>query len=416
MVALFLKECKMHIKSLLYLVYVLLLSLFFLSQFWDFPIIVKPKENASGYGMTISSDPQVIMNKTMEELLQEFNNNQYSTYPIGFYKKVKLNEKKSKTVEKIIEEVTGLSIEEAEKYYMTYWENSPKSTGDYAVDTENTQKYEREHPFQILSTKDITYKKFEDCMEKINKILGGGSSYAKKNLPSNAYVPMTYEQAIQKYESIIRDDKITGAYARLFCDYMGLMLGLLPVFLAVSRELKDKKSNVALVIYSKKLSSLKMIGARYAAILVVSIIPVLVLGIILLAYALLQADSIGAAFDISLYFSYLGGWLLPTIMFTISLGILCSTLTGKAFGILIQAFLWIISIFSGNVKGQAGFNFIPRFNIFGSYSLFETMYKSFVINRISYLIISIILLIVSVAIFEKKRKGEIVFYGNLSSN
>ena len=121
---------------------------------------------------------------------------------------------------------------------------------------------------------------------------------------------MTYEQALEDYESIIRDDKVIGAYARLFCDYMGLMLGILPVFLAVSRELRDKKSKTALVIYSKKCSSLKIIFARYSAIFVVSLLPAVIFAIILLGYAGLQADAIGVSPDILLYFSYLGSWLI----------------------------------------------------------------------------------------------------------
>ncbi len=327
---LFLKECKIHIKSLLFLAYIFLFSLFFLTQFWDFPVVAKPKQNAEGYGMTTSSDPKIIMNKTIDILLGEFNNNKYITYPIGFYKEVKLNENETKQVEKIIEEVIGLPIEEVETLYLDYWDKV-SLTGDIEIDTINYEKYEREHPFEMPLAEGMTYEKFTDSLMKVDKILGGGSSYHKDELRSNAYVPMTYEQALEDYESIIRDDKVIGAYARLFCDYMGLMLGILPVFLAVSRELRDKKSKTALVIYSKKCSSLKIIFARYSAIFVVSLLPAVIFAIILLGYAGLQADAIGVSPDILLYFSYLGSWLIPTTGFTISLGMLCSVFTGKRF-------------------------------------------------------------------------------------
>lgn len=413
---LFLKECKIHIKSLLFLVYVLLLSLFFLTQFWDFPMVVEPRENENGYGMTYSDDPNVIMNKTMEKLLFEFNQNKYGTYPVGFYKEVRLNEKKAEHVLKIIEEVTGLSIEEVETIYLDYEKSFPKHTGDFEIDYASDQKYERENPFEMPFMEGMTYEAFKDFMGNIDKILGGGSYYAKGELSSNAYVPMTYEQALEEYQSIVNDDKITGAYARLFCDYMGLMLGILPVFLTVSRELRDKKSKVTLVIYSKKISSLRIMNARYAAILVVSFLPVLIFGIILLAYAMLQANSIGVSGDILLYFAYLGGWLLPTAMFTISLGMFCSVLTGKIFGILVQSLVWIISIFSGVIRGQAGFNPIPRFNRFGSYAIFQEIQKGLVINRIAYLIVSLVLFLAAVAVFEQKRKGGLALHGNLFSN
>ncbi len=412
---LFLKECKIHIKSLLFLAYIFLFSLFFLTQFWDFPVVAKPKQNAEGYGMTTSSDPKIIMNKTIDILLGEFNNNKYITYPIGFYKEVKLNENETKQVEKIIEEVIGLPIEEVETLYLDYWDKV-SLTGDIEIDTINYEKYEREHPFEMPLAEGMTYEKFTDSLMKVDKILGGGSSYHKDELRSNAYVPMTYEQALEDYESIIRDDKVIGAYARLFCDYMGLMLGILPVFLAVSRELRDKKSKTALVIYSKKCSSLKIIFARYSAIFVVSLLPAVIFAIILLGYAGLQADAIGVSPDILLYFSYLGSWLIPTTGFTISLGMLCSVFTGKTIGILVQAVIWILSIFSVDSAGQAGFNFIPRFNCFGSYSSFKTIYESFVINRIFYVIVSLVLFFITVIVFEQKRKGGLEFHGNLSSN
>ncbi len=65
---------------------------------------------------------------------------------------------------------------------------------------------------------------------------------------------------------------------------------------------------------------------------------------------------------------------------------------------------------------ERGFNFIPRFNCFGSYSSFKTIYESFVINRIFYVIVSLVLFFITVIVFEQKRKGGLEFHGNLSSN
>lgn len=41
---------------------------------------------------------------------------------------------------------------------------------------------------------------------------------------------MNYEEALKEYNQTINQDKVTGGFARLFCDYMGLALGLYPVF------------------------------------------------------------------------------------------------------------------------------------------------------------------------------------------
>ena len=66
---------------------------------------------------------------------------------------------------------------------------------------------------------------------------------------------MNYEEALEEYNQIINKDKVTGGFARLFCDYMGLALGLYPVFLVVMIWMKDRMSNATELIYSRKVSS-----------------------------------------------------------------------------------------------------------------------------------------------------------------
>lgn len=47
-------------------------------------------------------------------------------------------------------------------------------------------------------------------------------------------------------------DKITGAFARLFCDYAGIAVGFLPIFLVVAFWYQDRKTNISHTLYSKK--------------------------------------------------------------------------------------------------------------------------------------------------------------------
>ena len=67
--------------------------------------------------------------------------------------------------------------------------------------------------------------------------------------------PATYEEAMEEYNSFLYDDKITGGYARLFGDYMGIALGILPVFLVVTRELRDRRAGMEELIYTRTASS-----------------------------------------------------------------------------------------------------------------------------------------------------------------
>lgn len=66
---------------------------------------------------------------------------------------------------------------------------------------------------------------------------------------------------------------MTGAYARLFCDYVGI----LPAFFGVARVIRDKRSKSSQVMYTKPASSAVMIVARYLAMVIVLFIPVLIL-------------------------------------------------------------------------------------------------------------------------------------------
>ena len=43
-----------------------------------------------------------------------------------------------------------------------------------------------------------------------------------------------YEEALKQFESAKNQDNVTGGYARLFCDYMGIVLALFSVFIQLS--------------------------------------------------------------------------------------------------------------------------------------------------------------------------------------
>lgn len=73
-------------------------------------------------------------------------------------------------------------------------------------------------------------------MGKVSRILGPGSSYTKDRIKDNGMVEKTYEDALAEYEDLMEKDGFTGGYARMFCDYMGIILGILPVFVTATRE------------------------------------------------------------------------------------------------------------------------------------------------------------------------------------
>ena len=98
----------------------------------------------------------------------------------------------------------------------------------------------------------LSYERFEEVMQEVDDMLGGGSSYALDSIGDNGSEPKTYEDAVKEYEELVHKDGYTGGYARLFSDYMVIILGILPVFLAVTRELRDRRANMQELLYVRR--------------------------------------------------------------------------------------------------------------------------------------------------------------------
>ena len=172
----------------------------------------KPEPVQEEYGYKQSRDPDTIMRITLGQLAEEYCRENYTTYPIGFYKSVTLNEEDDRRIGEILEETAGIAGREAARQ-------------------------------GIIEPKEgLAYERFVELMDEVDKILGGGSNYNKEYRERNAEVPMSYEDAVEEYSALTEKDRLTGGYARLFADYMVILLGILPVFLAVTRGLRDRRA------------------------------------------------------------------------------------------------------------------------------------------------------------------------------
>lgn len=246
-------------------------------------------------------------------------------------------------------------------------------------------------------------------MDQTDQILGGGSSYGKNDRESNALVPRTYEDALEEYRELTEKDRLTGGYARLFSDYMGIFLALLPAFLAVARGLRDRRSGMQELIYSRKCSSLVVIASRYAAMLVMLILPVLLISLSPLSRCMNYASGAGISADASAFVKYTFGWLAPTIMTAAAVGMFFTELTDTALGILVQGAWWFFSLFSGvnTLKGgMYGWNLIPRHNTELNWSGYQNGFAQLAANRILYVLLSFVLIALTILIYDQKRKGR----------
>lgn len=389
--SLFLKECRMMLKSVIFYVLSICIIGFVLNQMGGFNFS-KPTPNDKSFGYKQTTDAKIMIDETITSLIDEYGSNDYQTYPIGFEKRVHLNKEKQDELAKQIEKYTGNKIKQGEKATNNEEEN-------------------------VKIKEDIDYKQFISDMSLVDKILGGGSRYSEDSIKKHAEVPKTYEDAVKDYNSKVNEDHISAAYARNFCDYMGIVLGILPIFLAVSRCISDKKSKAEDLIYSSSASSFSIIISRYAAVIVMLLIPVIIAAVLVDSQCIYCANSLGIEPYYMSFTKHILGWLLPTLMFTVAVGFFVTELTGKVIGILVQAVYWFISVLSAkSLVGYVGWNLMPRFNHTGDRDIFVAIYNELVINRACYAAVSIVLIILTVIIFNLKRTGRLMIYGKSLSN
>lgn len=401
---LFMKECSQTAKSLTYWLLVIIMVLFFASQMGQMDMEKAPEKGLEDYGVKPSKDKNIIMSATLGMLAGEYAEGRYTTYPIGFVKSVTLGKEEEAKVGEILKEATGLDKEEIEEKIDEFYENSGGIITSRPV----------LEPLESLS-----YGRFEEIMQEVDDMLGGGSSYALDSLGDNGSEPKTYEDAVKEYEELVQKDGYTGGYARLFSDYMVIILGILPVFLAVTRELRDRRANMQELIYVRRSSSMTIIASRYLSMVVMILIPVFALSIQPLASCITYAKTAGISVDYLAFAKYIAGWLLPTVMVVTALGMLLTELTDTALAVLVQGAWWFVSIFMGAKTmdgGRYGWNLIPRHNTILNYSGYQEGFSQLLTNRILYASLAVIAVSVTAWIYSQKRKGRMNIRGKISAN
>lgn len=387
---LFKKELMISLKSLTYWLVVLFIGFFIYTQLGtNLPLIKEPKPNEGNYGFTVTNDPLSIQKQTLMKLYEQHSIGKYRTYPFGFFKEVTLSDDEQKEIGKIIEKATGKSLEELNGLSVDEFPIAP----------------------------DYSYQQFQEDMKMVSEIIGKGSDFEEANYKASAVKPLTYEEARASFEMILNKDHVSGAYARLVCDYLGIILGLVPVFLAATVVLRDKRSQSEFVIYTKAISSFKLQTARFFATIVLILIPVLLFSLMPALQANVIAEKFHQSGDLWLFYQYILGWTLPSIIAVVGISFFITTIFGGITSVMVQIAIWLISISMAypNMIGNVGFHLVPRFNAVGHREIFEEIFQQFVINRMFWTCIGILCFLVSIIIYDYKRKGGQLF-GKLHEN
>ena len=391
---LFLREIKKIVKSISYWIFVAAVVMALLSQgafhFHD-DLLQEPQPGGS-YGLKQEEIPEIIMPAALSDLWMEFCENNYSTYPIGFVKHVKLSEDDQGKVAAILSEITG--------------EQKDTILGKSGLEKLNPAVRDG-----------MDYSRFKERMALVDDLLGGGSSYAPDSLAGYGAVPLTYEEAKARYELAVSSDRVTGGYARLFSDYAGAMvLSILPVFLAVILCMKDRRAKMEALINSKKISAAKLTLIRFLALVIAAMRPVFILSYV--SNMMVWGASKGMQLDYLAPLKYDLGWLLPSVMISIAVGMFLTELTGSPVAAAVQGLWWMLDVNLG-IKtissGYALFRLSPRHNA-GADSWFRTgdylnHFQDLLQNRFLIGGISLVLVLLTILVYEAKRKGK--FGGNI---
>lgn len=381
------KEIKKAAISITFFVFIIALLAMPFSQdvlnFSNHDVITAPKQGED-YGIQQKEVPELIMPAAFNSLYNEFTANEYIAYPIGFYKNVKLNETDKEKMAEIISTLSGVPV------------NDLLTSANY---------------IEVTLYDDISYEEFKECMKQADDLIGGGSNYSENNLLNYSYVAITYEEAVTNYNLIVNEDKFTGAYARLFCDYTGIILSILPVFIAVAICLKDKRAKMNDLIYVRKTSSFKLILSRYFAIVISVMLPTVILAYI--SNSTVWGQYSGMALDYLASLKYALGWLMPSVMIATAIGMFFTELTGTPIAIAIQALWWFIDLNAGvgRLRGvHTMFELTPRHNSLGNTQIFLDEFLTLVANRLMIAGTALLLVAVTVIIYEQKRRGKFSGY------
>jgi hypothetical protein len=420
----FFKECKAISKSIIYFAFVAVVVLFYVTQFGNTagddirqyetleaepgkelssnPFIA-PIPGQENYGYRNAEIPEQVMPNAIARLVGEYAENGFASYSTGFYRSIKLSEKQLAEINDLLIRMTGLSADEL-----------------LARRKEKTMSRVNTIFLNDIDFADVIhvvagYDEFKGNMERIDKMIGGNSHFGTSSLKSYGSAAITYEEKLAEYNDFVNKDKITGAYARLFCDYMGITLALFSVFVPVSFLLRDRRAKMNELIYSRKKSSAGIVLTRYFALVCMTILPVVLLSLVPTVQLSVFAAQHSMSVDYLAFAKYIAVWLMPTVLTATAVACLFTTLTDTPIAILLQLVWSLFGIFTSANSlegGRYGIDIAIRHNSLGNLRLMRENVNALIVNRFSYAAISLVLILVTVFLFNLKRRGKLnVFNG-----
>ncbi len=431
MFAEFLKESKVTIRYITYLIFLIALAAMFFFQYradvnydlqqaqkgilfeesrWggtQINLLVKPLPDAENYGSMDAEIPEQVMQNVTYRLFRDISNNRFDTYLFGAIKTHKrLDTEERQRVYDIFEKITGQSVYQVDASFhemdlakvvetrdMSVKQAKEFLKKDYYIKladeftpnhgTALLYRYEEYMPIK----EDLSYEEFKERINEVKSIIGRKTA-DYEDLSRYGSIPLTYDHAIARYEVFVNEDGISGAYARLFCDYMGILAGIVPAFIAAEAAIGGK------------------IWARFMSVAALTFIPVVLFALAATYELSAGVKPLGLTIDYFAFLKYSVAWLLPTVMFAAAVGLFFTILTRRTIGILVQFLLWIWSVMfwgqNGLVSIKYGANMFIRHNVVGEYQTYLASQNEIFMNRAAYTILALAL--ITIAWYLQKKR------------
>lgn len=454
MMRLFGMECKKIAKSILYWVFVLALLAVSVFQYepaveselrrTDDPASVFYIASNGSYAEDRSSDEAMehaMMMGATNRLIRNYRSNRYEYYPFGYVKEKTMSPQEQTVILEYLMELTGLSeqaltgatdgagdtsigdvpISGGDAFILEPGKGSTNENGQFVAEPDDWQYVPSdgaspEAPSQSNDGFEIqvSFERFKEIMEEVNKLIGRNSYFSWTMLTLYYFgndmedKPITEQQHREFYEG----DRVTGAFARYYCDSISLVALILPAFVIVDLMLRDKRRRMQGLTYPRTISSAKLICTRYAASVCMTMLPILILPVKSLVVLMQYCGSIGVQADALAFVKYTLAWVLPTVLLVMAISLLVTALLENYTAILLSGLIWLIS--KPTVDKLAGgnyglFDLIIRHNTLKGYGRMMENIQMLAANRIAISLAALALVGLAVLVYSRKRKGGLTF-------
>ena len=249
----------------------------------------------------------------------------------------------------------------------------------------------------------VSYETYEEIMRDVDSLLGGDTRYGDKFRSGGRSI--TYDEAYQRFLNLGKEDQFTRASARLFGDYMGLTAAIFPAFLMVITLIVRNKEILAEQVTTGQTNTNTFLLSKILATSILSVVSYMFLALHASMDFIIFASKGDYSIDYFAFFQILFLWILPTILYSITLSMLTIIISGKTWiGILTPLLHSYLTL--GPLSGDYGFHKnVIRFNLLGSSQVYQAVKSAILLNRLFYMGLSGILFAISLYVLKNKRQS-----------